>query len=74
MQLSYTDVKEINVVEDPVEVNRLLKKGWVLLTIERYSEEAYSRPLYILGWVHDVSVEIYAKQLEYKRELQYHGL
>lgn len=64
MQILFSDVKEINVVEDPNKVNSLLKKGWRLLAIESASYEGESHPLYILGWVHDVSQELYEKQLE----------
>lgn len=63
MHLQYSDVKKINVIQDPATVNRLIEKGWKLLTIESSSDEGNSHPLYILGWVHDVSQEIYEKQL-----------
>lgn len=63
MQLQYTDVKNIHVVEDPAIVNQMIEKGWKLLTIESSSDEGTTYPLYILGWVHDVSQAIYEKQL-----------
>lgn len=63
MQLQYSDVKQINVVQDPTAANKLIEKGWKLLTIESSSDEGTTYPLYILGWVHDVSQELYEKQL-----------
>ncbi|MEZ7173623.1 hypothetical protein [Sporosarcina sp. OR05] len=62
MKLQFSDVKEISVVHDPGAVNSLIKKGWVLLTIESSSSEGEQYPLYILGWCHDVTQDVYEKQ------------
>jgi hypothetical protein len=70
MQLHYSDVKKIDTILDPAEVNRLLKKGWTLLTIECLTTNGNSEIMYIVGWTHNISEEEYQIKQKYLEELQ----
>ncbi|MED0665748.1 hypothetical protein P4T04_05370 [Bacillus badius] len=69
MQLTYSDVKQIQTLEDPAEVNRKLKSGWTLLHIATASGDGHSYLIYVIGWTRKETEEEYARLLEQLEEL-----
>lgn len=53
--MDYSKIKEVTSEEDQTHVNKLLRDGWVLLSVEKGSimYGSASVAVFILGWVDD---------------------